>query len=124
MGRMEHLMDWMDRTSEVPTPTWLKISVIVQGFLFVGTSGIHGPFQSQIPTIVCVGFGLLLLEVVALVGLWKMRRWAVYALVSFLCLYLATRGEYFVIGFRGVVVGAVLRSIGIFAGIALWRQLT
>ena len=112
---------WMDRTTSAPTPTWLKGVIIVQGFFFVVLAGIQVPFHLGM----LLPAAFLTMGITALVALWRLRRWSVYALLALVAMYFATKvGLLLGDAYRGVVAGVICRSLGIAAGIVLWKKLT
>jgi hypothetical protein len=97
----------------------LKICVALQAFFFYASSGLTAPFRlgHLFPALVLAG------GIAALVGLWRLRRWAVYVLVALLALYFATHVGLLLAAFRGVLLGIVLRSVALAAGLAHWKKL-
>jgi hypothetical protein len=112
--------DGWSRKSNTPTPLTLKVVIIIQGILFAGTSGAHGPASLQF----MLSVGFLACELGGLFALWRLRRWSVHLLVVAVVVYAFTHvGGLSGAGGPGILLGVALRSIALAAVAAYWRIL-
>lgn len=100
-------------------PLALKIALSVQGFFYFAVSGLTTSKGGD----AAVRAAVLAASAIALVAVWTLRRWGLYVMAAVLAFYLATHLAFPPIAWRGVILGAAVRSIGIASGIACWRRL-
>lgn len=98
----------------------MQIGVVICGLT------VWGSVSGQLKQFEPVALLMTIVYVIALIGLWKMRRWAALAFAILTVVGVAT---YFVRfpnheGIRGAMVGFVLRSIPLLASAAYWQRMT
>jgi hypothetical protein len=110
-----------DRIGDEPAPNGLQICIVVQGVLFWVSSGIHAPYQMALVAFQTVVLGA---GVTFLFALWRMRRWAVYALLGFCGLYLVLTAGALLEHPKVLIVAIPLRLVAVIAGLVYWKKLS
>jgi hypothetical protein len=108
-----------ERCAAGVAPLGLKIALSIQGFFYFAASGIAGAVTSE----TFVRLAILAASFAALVAVWWLRRWGLWLMCAVLGFYLLTHVGHLEGAWRGVVLGTLVRTIGIVAAAACWRRL-
>jgi hypothetical protein len=122
------ISDALTKTSTSPTPMALKVVIVLEmWFLLSGlVTTLNGPLMQGQPLSgwIALAVGMVALQIVLLIGIWKLRKWAVLVLGCIVALGVLQTALLTDAGGQAILALLVLRGIVLVPAVVYWRRMT